>query len=207
MLNRLSWVPAVPFEAAVDRDYSLMERHALVLSALAGIQGPMVNRPFPPSLAGPLLGPAAWLALASRAGLPVRRTRLTTDARRWSPPGWEAVSWELLTGDGLGEPLHPAVPPGRRPAAWMEPITDVVVTTVVGALVLGAPDEAAAATCRALADAVHCTLLAVTLARRASDGAWVVFEADPRPPAVPHAAVEAVVDVLTAERIPVGSPR
>ena len=79
VLNRLSWVPPVPFRRPKDRDYSTMERHALLLSVLAALRSPVVNAPCPPSLSGPVLGPAAWLALAGSAGASVRRLRITTD--------------------------------------------------------------------------------------------------------------------------------
>ena len=115
------------------------------------------------------------------------------------------MSWPLVTGEGIGEPLHPSVPAGRRPAAWMEPVTAVVPAVVVGPDVFDVPDDAAAAMCRALAVTTGCALLEVTLARRADDGTWVVVDANPMPSAVPPAAVTALVAALAGRRAPVGS--
>jgi hypothetical protein len=51
-----------------DRHYVAAEMNALLMSWLAGLACPVLNRPAPPALMGPHLGREGWLALAVRAG-------------------------------------------------------------------------------------------------------------------------------------------
>jgi hypothetical protein len=48
---------------------------AFLLAWLSGLPCPVVNRPSPLGLAGPNLRPESWMALASKAGIPVRPVR------------------------------------------------------------------------------------------------------------------------------------
>jgi hypothetical protein len=58
-----------------DRPYVAAEMTAFLLAWLSGLPCPVVNRPSPLGLAGPNLRPESWMALASRAGIPVRPVR------------------------------------------------------------------------------------------------------------------------------------
>ena len=208
VLNRVAWLPPVPYSSADDRDYALMERHALHTSVLAGIAAPMANPVRPPSLSGPMLDAVAWLALAARARIPARGMRLTTDGRRWREQGWVPLDWQAVTTPG-GEatiPLHAAVPVGRRPVAWAEPVGPTHRVTVVGDGAYEPPDVEWGRHCVRLTAASGCRLLQVALARRASDGSWVVIGADPNPAALEPAAVEALVDLMDSGRAMVAGP-
>lgn len=199
LLNRVGWLPAAPFVKPEDREYAVMEQHALLTSVIAGMPCPVVNPVKPPSLAGPLLTPARWLALASRIGASARGLQLTTDGRRWQRRGWEAVDWRALTTPGMAEvPLHPAVPAGHRPVAWLEPVDPYRSVTVAGRQVLGAPDRRWEKHCLGLAGAAGCGLLEVRLARRRSDGGVVVTGCEPTPATIPAAGAEVLVDLLAA---------
>lgn len=186
-LNRVRRLPPAPaaFAAQSDREYAMAERHALVLSALAGLSAPVVNPPSPPSLSGADLTPAGWLRLAASLGLPVRPLSLTTDARAHPRPGWAAAHWPSL------EPLAAGVPIGRRPVAWMAPIREPVRRWVVGDAVDGADVHDLAR----LARAGDCLLLEVVVARDERD-VDVVASADPHPPDVPDVVAAALADLL-----------
>jgi hypothetical protein len=194
-LNRVGWLPASPaaFRSSADREYAAAERHALVLSVIAGLNGVVVNAPSPPSLVGPDLTPAGWLALAASVGLPVRRAILTTDARRHPRPGWSARQWPSL------HPLPAGIPPGPRPVVWLAPVFDEHRCWVVGEDVI--PGDPMAGRLAADVDLANlacssgCTLLEVGLARN-DEGATVVLDADPTPVDVPGAVVQAVLRVL-----------
>ncbi|MET0908013.1 MAG: hypothetical protein ABWZ99_00980, partial [Ilumatobacteraceae bacterium] len=54
--------------------------------------------------------------------------------------------------------------------------------------------------CVALGSDAGCPLLAVTLAPRRTDGAWVVTGIDPMPGDLPAAAIDALVRVLAGDR-------
>jgi hypothetical protein len=61
--------------AEADRDYAAMESQALLLSWLASLRCPVLNRASPRGLAGPVLGALEWSALAAASGLRARRIR------------------------------------------------------------------------------------------------------------------------------------
>lgn len=208
VLNRIAWLPPVPYSSADDRDYAVMERHALHTSVLAGVAAPMANPVRPPSLSGPMLDSVAWLAMAAGARIPVRGMRLTTDGRRWREEGWVPLDWQAVTTPG-GEatiPLHAAVPVGRRPVAWAEPVGPEHLVTVVGDRAYEPPGVEWGRQCATLTAASGCLLLQVALAQRAADGSWVVVGADPNPAAVPPAAIEALVELLDRGRATAAGP-
>lgn len=194
-LNRVRWLPpaAAGFASANDREYAAAERHALLMSVLAALPGPVVNGPVPPSLAGADLTPAGWLALAASVGLPVRRTVLTTDARRHPRPGWSARCWPGLDALPLG------IPPGPRPVVWVEPVLAVHRCWVVGDTVMPADATAAGLVdemdVAPLAKAGGCALLEVGLARDLG-GRAVVVGADAWPDDVPDSVLDALVGAL-----------
>jgi hypothetical protein len=61
-----------------DRDYAIQEMQALYLSWLYALPGPKLNPPTPQGLCGNVRHPSSWVALAARAGLPVRPFRQTS---------------------------------------------------------------------------------------------------------------------------------
>lgn len=71
-LNRLVAAPTAHLVRATpaDREYARQEVGALFLSWLESLPGPVVNRPSPQGLCGPLLHRSEWAALAAHAGLP-----------------------------------------------------------------------------------------------------------------------------------------
>lgn len=85
---RLTYAPTPLFTRSTERDrqYAAAEGYALLLSWLAGLPCPVVNRPGPLGLSGPQLTPVQWLALAGRCGLRTRRTRLAAHGDAWREP-------------------------------------------------------------------------------------------------------------------------
>jgi hypothetical protein len=71
VLTRLPAVFAadLPHIAAADRAYVAEEMSAFLLAWLSALRCPVVNRPVPPSLAGPNWRQAQWIHAAVRAGL------------------------------------------------------------------------------------------------------------------------------------------
>jgi len=134
--------PQFATAAEADREYAAIESQALLLSWLAGLPCPVLNRPSPRGLSGPGLAPLEWLPLAAAHGLRSRATRLP------SGDGPPAPGWEPVEGHpGLwGEPV-----PG--PAEWL---------LVVGERVaLGEPGAEGESGYVALARGAGCQLLGV----------------------------------------------
>jgi len=72
VLNRLSFVPTDRHRrvaGARDAEYAAQEMHALFLSWLHALTGPVVNRPSAQGLAGRYRQPGQWVRLAADAGL------------------------------------------------------------------------------------------------------------------------------------------
>lgn len=101
VFNRLSWVDYPGF-AAADRSYACAEMSALLLSWLESLDCPVIN-----PVAGHRLNASfsefRWLTLAAQAGLPIPRTRLSSNPRRYPPrrmmpPGSRTVSEFDLAG-------------------------------------------------------------------------------------------------------------
>jgi hypothetical protein len=196
VLNRVRWLPLVGFRSRADREYAAMERQALLTSVLAGLAGPVVNPVRPPSLSGPALTTAGWLALAARCGLPVAAMLATTDGRRWPGSGRDPAGWRAVFEHDVPETGWPAMlPVGRRPVVWAEPVVPAGRAVVVGGSVHGGSGGLAEG-CRTLSQASGCPLLEVRLGR-ADDGRTVVTGADPLPQELPPAAVDALVELVS----------
>jgi hypothetical protein len=73
VLTRTPWVTRheLPQIEEADRDYVAAEIYAFLLSWLASLNCPVVNRPMPGRLAGPSWAERQWLAAAGSAGLKV----------------------------------------------------------------------------------------------------------------------------------------
>jgi hypothetical protein len=135
-----------------DAAYASGEAFALLLAWLAGLERRVVNAPSPTGLAGPARTPAQWLALAAEAGLPTARLRHTTNARALARPGFRAHRL------GAVEERAPAIPFGRRPATFVEPLSGAPVRMLVaGDEVLGPASLHDG--CRTLARMTGCSLL------------------------------------------------
>lgn len=71
ILNRITALPTAHLDRAYpeDRAYAIEEWHALLLSWLAALDGPVVNPPTPTGFAGLPRSPLEWHLLAGQAGL------------------------------------------------------------------------------------------------------------------------------------------
>lgn len=173
VLNRTRWVMPPTMSSAADRQYAVMELHALLLSWFAGLDALVVNPPTPSNLAGVGFTDLDLLAHLTRRGLPIRTLELTTQRRSAS-----------------SAPAAHADPPYRwspEPSGWARVL-------VAGSLVLGAP-AGADDLCREVAEVLRCPLLEVSLVREADRG-WVVSAVDPLPALEEPAEVQAVVDLI-----------
>jgi|KBSMisStaDraftv2_1062788.scaffolds.fasta_scaffold193375_2 hypothetical protein len=114
VLNRLSYIATdrIAAVAGADRDYATQEMHALFLSWLHGLPGPMLNRPTTQGLGGNWRHPSAWAVLAGRAGLrskPYRQTSETDPDAAWSPPHQAGlVTVFAVAGRLVAPPLLPS---------------------------------------------------------------------------------------------------
>ena len=208
VFNRLRFAAVPHFAAApeADREYALMEMHAFLLGWLAALGPAVVNRPCPRGLGASLRGPAEWLLLAGRTGLPARALRFATDARRATPR--DSEPHVPLEGAGLaaGAAFRPATRAtlGRSPALFLEPVGgDVASAVVVGSRVCG--DGAArlgpalAEGCRRLAAAAGCAVVEFRFARGAGpDDGWRFCGAEPFPADLGREGIEALVALLEA---------
>jgi hypothetical protein len=153
VLNRITSVPAMHVLSALppDRDYAMQELHALYLSWLAGLPCPVLNRPTPLGLCGPLLQRSAWMRLAAETGLETSGCEVG-DAALGNPAtelnGWshgEPVTVHVVQGSVVGDSLPVPVRTG----------------------------------CEALARRADVDLLGVRLSR--SGGQWRFVDASPMP--------------------------
>ena len=229
VFNRLRFVTAIQFDVAatVDREYATMELHALLLSWLASLRCPVVNRPSPRGLGGDDRTILEWLRLANRAGLPVRAMRATTDGRGLAVAAWPsrpyAVGGSPDPGQAGDDVTDGAVvlPRGRRPAVFAEPLDPARARLlVVGDRVLADPiletDLAVLeAGARRLSATCDTALLALTLARgcvrpgvdqpdRAGEPpatSWLVTGVDPFPEVRDRAGLDLVASLLLSPAV------
>jgi hypothetical protein len=174
-----------PGFSPTDQRYAVMEMHALLLSWLTAVPGPVVNRPSPRGLTGTARGPIEWHALAARAGLPVRCARFTTSARAFAVAGY--------TPAGFAGP----VPRGDRPTVLVRGGVAAQQTSLVaGNAVVGMPDPRWREQLKALSEATACPLLDVTWARLEPGAEWVVTAADPWVDATERSKAQAVATAL-----------
>lgn len=108
-LNRLSFVPSAWLQriGGPDRDYAIQEMHALYLSWLAALPGPVLNRPTPQGLSGNWRHPSGWAALAGQAGLPAARYRQSSEddpAEAWQPAGAPPEAIAFVVGERVIAP-------------------------------------------------------------------------------------------------------
>lgn len=173
VLNRTRWVITPTMVSEVDRQYAVMELHALLLSWLAGLDAAVINPPTPSNLAGVGLTDLDLLAHLARRGLPVRTLELTTQRRTSSAaPGTDA------------DPPYRWSPAAARRARVL----------VAGRAVLGTP-SGTETLCRHVAEALRCPLLQVELVQEEQRG-WVVSGVDPLPSLRVPTEVDAAADLV-----------
>jgi hypothetical protein len=135
-LNRLVSAPAADLARLPpeDRDYGLQELHALYLSWLHSLPGPLLNPPDSRGLCGAWRPPSQWADLGGRAGLAVRDDVFpaAVDQDEPGPPAGEDA---IVVGERVfsRRPLSPATSAGC-----------VRLATLAGAPVLGIRFEDAA---------------------------------------------------------------
>jgi hypothetical protein len=184
VLNRTRWVIAPPMHSDADRQYAVMELHAVLLSWLAGLDALVVNPPAPSNLAGVGTTDLDLLAQLARHGLPVRTIELTTQRRAAAPP----------------LPVQ-ADPPYR----WCPEPCGRARVLVAGSAAIGGPPEVERL-CREVAEVLGCPVLEVSLVREAARG-WVVSAVDPLPALDAPAEVQAVADMIERSVGPDGPTR
>jgi hypothetical protein len=175
-LNRLVSVPPGAHIRAqpADRDYAMQELHALYMSWLRALPGPILNPPTGQCLSGEHRHASEWTALAARAGLPVSCYRQSSSDPR--------SAWGT---DQSG-----------APQPWGQPARPVHTVLVVGGHVVGeAAPPAVQAGCRRLAHLVHTPLLGVDFAAGEA-GPWTFVGATPAPDL--RLGGEPLLDVLSA---------
>ena len=159
VINRLHYLPQAMLArlGGEDGDYARQEFHALLLSLLTALPGPMFNRPTPQGLAGSWRHPSHWVAMAQAAGLPV-------------------VDWRQRASDDPLAAWQAQPQPGER-------LTFALQSRLVDPLGLDASmalDTAMAQACLALGRASGCGLLGIRLAPDAA-GIWRFVGAEVTP--------------------------
>lgn len=196
VLNRLQWLPPTHFRHQRDREYAAFEWHALLLSVLHRMRERVMNPASPPSLAGPRWSPLQTLSALRAAGIPVRRVTATVDARTHTRPGWDRQPWDMwlepLAHEGSAD-LNGHVPPGRRPAVWVEPVRDVRTCWVVGDAHLG-PHRSGDPNLGVVSAVLGCPFLGVDIA--ATEDGTVIAAVRPFPADIPAAVSAAVASWL-----------
>ena len=205
VFNRLRFVTVPHFVAAdtADREYAVMEMHALLLSWLASLDCVVINRPNPRSLGGALRGPAEWLLLAGRAGLTSRGMRFTSSARRFPLQQYEP----LVPIDGAGLVGETTLTPtaksilGNVPVHFMEPISaERRRILVIGDETYGADVPASLRRgCVELARQADATLVEFTFAKKTTEDDWAFCSADLFPTELEGNEVEQLVRLLETE--------
>ena len=112
VLNQLTWVwcPKISFAAPSDRDYAVQEFNALIVSWLASLPPPVINRATSRGLAGPWHHESTWRLLAGKAGLRTVPFRMPGPPLDVAPTPAEASHWAIVFGDAVyGADLDPAL--------------------------------------------------------------------------------------------------
>ena len=200
VFNRIRYVSMPHFARArpADRDYAVMEMHALLRSWLSSLPCPVVNRATPSGLYGAERTVPEWLALAGRAGLPVRGFRFTTSPRRWPVSGY--LPYAAGEG-GSGAPLHPALV-GRSPVLYLEPTSgELRRVLVAGRHVAGDVPDHLKEACRRLRELSGSDLIECRFERSAArfggpDQAWRFCGGDVFPEVLEEPGFTVLVEYL-----------
>jgi hypothetical protein len=200
VLNRLRFITVPQFVDAseADREYAVMEMHAFLLTWLAGLECSVVNRPNPRSLGGELRGTAEWLLLAARAGLPSRRMRFATSARRFPLSNFEAmvpIDGSGLVGQTTLVPTTKSIL-GNAPVHFMEPVgLEARRVLIIGEQSYGDNVDASLRNrCLELARASGVTLVEFTFFVEGDK--WIFCAANPFPAGLHENEVRKLVELL-----------
>ncbi|MFL5608528.1 MAG: hypothetical protein ACJ8AD_18885 [Gemmatimonadaceae bacterium] len=184
VFNRAWAIPAsaaAPFDGA-DRDYAIAELHALVVSWLASLRCPVMNRAAPNALAGGAYSAARWQLLAHAAGFDTTALRYTTSQRRFPAPGMVRVD-RAFAAHGTSRALELSGPATFGEPAGVRNASLLVVGETVWPEQM-AREEAAPLVepCRRIARAAGVTLLRVHVADGGAPAQpWQFVGADPMP--------------------------
>jgi len=173
VLHRLHSLDLPQFGGA-DRDYAVAEMSALLQSWLEGFPCPVIN---PVTTRGFFVNrsPVGWLALATEAGLPVPRLRLTSNLRRFPADG-------LPPADGSTLPVGLSLA-GRRFAFLAEPPGPNAHSVLfAGEEVCGDLPPGLLPACRTLARLARTPLLRLHFTSGGRHGVeWLFSNAEPLP--------------------------
>jgi len=130
VFNRLWPVPASAFTSfdPTDREYAQAEMHALLVSWLASLTCPVINRASPHSLCGSPWSHVKWRIAAGRAGLETLPIRLTTSQRRYPPRNMMRVA-DLGSAVIATPDLSPLSSTG--PGIFVDPVGERTASIVV----------------------------------------------------------------------------
>lgn len=203
VFNRLRYLNPAHFAslAEADRAYAVCETFALLISWLAGLPCPVVNRPDVRSLSGNHRSLIEWLKLAAEAGLPTRAIQFATNARLTSARGFFAfqplAGTHLAHIDGFVATRTPVL--GQRPTLFLEataPQTESLL--VIGDIAYGKlrifADAARALARRVRAELLECVFVRPVLR---DDDEWRCTWINPLPE-LGAKEVAAVADLLGA---------
>jgi hypothetical protein len=197
VFNRLDYVAASHFaQSAEDHTYAVAEMSALILSWLASLRCPVINKPSSRGLAGARRGLTEWMMLAARAGLPVRDSSFATSSRLFmrrdlvahAPAGRadleNAYRRQTLTMATLGD----------SPALFFEPGDQARVRAwVIGEAVLGDRPGGYDESLLRLSRMSGCDLLEIIFAP-----AGKVCGVNHLPTLLPQKAIGAIADLIEA---------
>jgi hypothetical protein len=202
VFNRMSPIPPVAFLTfdKTDREYAQAEMHSLIVSWLASLKCPVVNRSSSHALSGSPLSPARWRVAAGRAGLPTAAVRATTNRRRFPATGMTRVY------EAPGVPLMRAAPDppflAPSPGTFVEP-TGVrgASVLVAGASVWGEGLDLEACSgladcCRRLALDADVSLLRVHFVSTPDERNWLYCGANAIPDVQEIGPLSALVDLI-----------
>lgn len=188
----------MPHFDSQDRAYAAAEMSALLLSWLAGFACPVLNPVAPRSFCFGR-SPVRWLALASEAGLPLPRLRLTSNLRRFSADG-------LASADASLTPMQLLLA-GRSPAFLAEPsghqTHSVRSVLLAGKHVVGDLPSELLPACRAFTARAVTPVLRINFSVDDKHSRWTFVDADALPMlnAVETLAVVDLMESLVDERI------
>lgn len=203
VFSRVRQVWPLSFARSEDREYAAMELHALLLSVLSSFPCPVIPRPSPRGLGGPIRSTIEWMHLARLAGLAVPRMRVTTNERRFPAAGLQRVGVEaFMAPDDVpawrsGSLSRVAsIPVGARASVLQERVHGFRRVTLIGHEVLGAPSASFAAGCRRLGEIAEIPFLRIIAGRGEHDTRWLVHGASAVPPEPDAQTAAAMADFL-----------
>jgi hypothetical protein len=197
VFNRLDFVAASHFAQSVeDHTYAVAEMSALLLSWLASLCCPVINKPSSRGLTGARRGPTEWMMLAAKAGLPVQDSCFATSSRLFMRRDLVAhapVSGADEENAYRRQPLAMATL-GDSPALFLEPGDQARGRAwVIGGAVLGDRPDGYDGLLLGLSRLSECDLLEISFAP-----AGKVCGVNRFPTLLSQQAIDAVADLIEA---------